>query len=769
MKNIHVSTTIGMALNIGAVVCLLLGFDLVASILSFVAYFASIKEVSKYTSWYQFANTFIAALILGFSIDHVSDGLPLFTIVMFITALGSILRIVMFNVFSYTGHSWYEPSMFIIALGGYLYANLTSTNDWKAWTFPAPLILFGGVLGWGILKDKKQLLAAAKGGYRVQIGKPANEFELPDQDGNLVKLSDFKNHRHLLLIFVRGDWCPGCHMMLRTYEKNNLKFKEKNILVMAIGPDPVGVNRGMVEKLGLDFKVLSDEGQKTAMVYGVQLKEYDNDFAEKYEEGIPLPASFLVDKTGIVRYVSRPDKVGEFLNPSLIFPIIDQLDVNFKKTKEVTTAKDIIEAQVPKELESIVTPLKKQLSNYESIIDLANDAILVIDIVDGKIHQSNPAAAKLLEYSKEELEKISLFDLHPSEYLQRSSTIVADVWEKGGFIYSDIPFKTKSGDLIPVECSAKVAPFAGRPAIVIYARDITERLRMEKELSIQREMIDERNKDIADSIEYSKRIQRSILIDKDKLKEHAPKSFIFFKPKDIVSGDFYWFTHYKIKEELVATDGFNYKSGTDVLVIAAVDCTGHGVPGAFMSIIGNSLLNQTLNNLTVTSAAGALDFVNKELKKSLNKNTNETPLRDGMDIALCCIDFDGMRLEYAGANNPLYIIRNKEIIEFKADKQPITAAFDSVSKPFTNRTFDLQKGDTIYLFTDGYADQFGGEGIEGVKSGGKKFMYKRFKELLVSIQDQSMEEQKSVLYHTIEKWRGKLGQVDDILVIGIRV
>jgi peroxiredoxin len=272
-----------MALNLGAVICLLLNFNLVACILSFLAYFASIKEVSKYTSWYQFANTFGAALILGFSIDQSNNCFPFFTIIMFAAALGSILRIVMFSVFSYTGHTWYEPTMFVISIGAYFYVNFTNTVDWKAWTFPAPIILFAGILGWGILKDKKQLLAHTKGGYRVQIGEPADQFQLPDQDGNVVKLSDFKNDRHLLLIFVRGDWCPGCHMMLRTYEKNNLKFKEKNILVMAIGPDPVGVNRGMVEKLGLDFKVLSDEGQKTAMIYGVQLKEYDNDFAEKYD------------------------------------------------------------------------------------------------------------------------------------------------------------------------------------------------------------------------------------------------------------------------------------------------------------------------------------------------------------------------------------------------------------------------------------------------------------------------------------------------------
>jgi PAS domain S-box-containing protein len=538
MKNIQASTTLGLFLNIGAIVCLAFGFNLIASILSLVAYFASIKEVSKYTSWYQFSNVFIASIILGYSIDRSGDGLPLFSLIMLLTACGSILRIVLFSIFSYTGHSWFEPLMFTLAFVGYLLVNLLGKYDWRGYAFPLPIILFAGVLGWGIIKDKKQLLAHTKGGYRVQIGKPANEFELKDQNENLVKLSDYKDKRHLLLIFVRGDWCPGCHMMLRTYEKNNDKFQQKNILVMAIGPDPVGVNKGMVEKLGLDFKVLSDEGQKTAMVYGVQLKEYDNDFAEKYDEGIPLPASFLVDKKGIVRYVSRPDKIGEFLNPSLIFPIVEQLDGQYKNSKEadplVNVTKETIikkETTLTKEdqsnYENTIASLKKQLSNYESIIDQANDSVIVIDIVDGRIHQSNPSAAKLLEYTQAELESLSLFDLHPKEYLEKSSSIVADVWEKGGLIYKDIPFRTKSGKLIPVECSAKVAPFAGRPAIVIYARDITERLRLESEINEQREIIDERNKDIADSIEYSKRIQQSIFIEKEKLRICAAIIYIF--------------------------------------------------------------------------------------------------------------------------------------------------------------------------------------------------------------------------------------------------
>lgn len=158
----------------------------------------------------------------------------------------------------------------------------------------------------------------------IDVGKEAPDFTLPDQDNVNVTLSSFRNDRDLLLIFVRGDWCPGCHMMLRTYQREREKFQEKNIMVLAIGPDPVGVNLEMVKKLDLDFKVLSDEAQLTAMRYGVQLKEYEH-VMQDFKNGIPLPASFLVDRNGIVRYVSRPDKVGEFLNPSLIFPILAKL------------------------------------------------------------------------------------------------------------------------------------------------------------------------------------------------------------------------------------------------------------------------------------------------------------------------------------------------------------------------------------------------------------------------------------------------------------
>jgi len=766
MRKIHKATTLAVVLIIAAITCLILGYSLVSATLCVLAFFAGTSELSKYTSWYQFITIFTSAIIAGLSIDLPLDNFPFITSALKLAALASIVRIVFFRFFSYTSYSWFEPLAAGLALVFFLAGIFSGNYTWPEMVIPAPILIFSLIFAWGTVKDKNQLLKNSRGGYRVQIGKEANEFDLPDQDGNPTKLSDFKSKRHVLLIFVRGDWCPGCHMMLRTYEKNNEKFHSKNVLVMAIGPDPVGVNRGMVEKLGLDFKVLSDEGQRTAMIYGVQLKEYDNDFAEKYEEGIPLPASFLIDKNGIVRYVSRPDKVGEFLNPSLIFPIVEQLDGLYKEEKkkdlEVASEKETLATKEElKNYETIISSLKKELNNYESIIDQANDAMIVIDIVDGKIHQSNPSAAKLLGYPKDELEKLSLFDLHPQEYLDKSSRVVADVWEKGGLIYTDIPFVTKSKEIISVECSAKVAPFAGRPAIVIYARDIRERLKMEAEINEQRKLIDEKSKDITDSIEYSKRIQRSIFIDKEKLKEHAPESFILFKPRDVVSGDFYWFTNYIIPHDFQAPNGLTYVAGCEILVVAAVDCTGHGVPGAFMSIIGNSLLNQALTH-TINTPANALDFINSELKKSLNKNKEDMPLRDGMDIALCCIDTKGMLMEFAGANNPVYIVRGEEMIVLKADKQPITASRDSESRPFTNQRIDLQKGDTIYLFTDGFADQFGGKEE-------KKFMYKRFKETLISIRGSSMEDQRKILETTFEKWKGNLEQVDDVLVIGIKI
>ncbi len=270
-----------------------------------------------------------------------------------------------------------------------------------------------------------------------------------------------------------------------------------------------------------------------------------------------------------------------------------------------------------------------------------------------------------------------------------------------------------------------------------------------KQLEEKNMIIEEKNKDIRDSINYAQRIQQAILPLFEKMDKGLDDYFILFKPKDIVSGDFYW--HASVK---TTVEG---KAPEDIIVMAAVDCTGHGVPGALMSVIGSSILNQTLTNTSVNTPADVLDFLNVELTKTLSS------IKDGMDMSLCTINVGRSELQYAGANNPLYIVRDKQFIEIKADKQAIGAdGDDGVVKKFTNHVIPVQKGDSIYLFTDGYADQFGGPF-------GKKFKYKKFQELLVEIQDNTMEEQRQILNYHHEQWKGDLEQVDDILLIGIRV
>jgi serine phosphatase RsbU (regulator of sigma subunit) len=229
------------------------------------------------------------------------------------------------------------------------------------------------------------------------------------------------------------------------------------------------------------------------------------------------------------------------------------------------------------------------------------------------------------------------------------------------------------------------------------------------------------------------------------IKQLLPDSFVFYKPKDIVSGDFYWLEHW----------------GPQTL-IAAVDCTGHGVPGAFMSIVAHNILTQTVNVLGLAKPSLILNETNSQLSKKLNQNPEEATVRDGMDIALCAINYKKSTMEFAGANNPVWLIRNGQVIEINGDKFPIGAFVGEELQLFTNHEWEIQKNDCIYIFTDGYADQFGGPK-------GKKFKYKQFQQLLLQIHEKPMTEQKEILQRANEDWQGELEQVDDILVIGIRI
>lgn len=282
-------------------------------------------------------------------------------------------------------------------------------------------------------------------------------------------------------------------------------------------------------------------------------------------------------------------------------------------------------------------------------------------------------------------------------------------------------------------------------------REVAERT---KEVVEQKKEIEEINKEMVSSINYARRIQEAILPPNDVVEETIPGSFVYYQPRDIVSGDFYFISP-------VSTTGEN---PIKLSLFAAADCTGHGVPGAFMSILGTNFLKASLTEKAINSPADALNFLNKKIHETLSQKASDMAVRDGMDIALCALNRNTNELHYAGANLPAWIITNvngtNELVELKPDKNPIGNIGMEVT--FTDNKYMAKKGDMIYVFSDGYADQFGGPS-------NKKFKYSKLKELLLSIVNLSPEEQKQKLHETTIAWRGKYQQTDDILVIGVRV
>lgn len=264
-----------------------------------------------------------------------------------------------------------------------------------------------------------------------------------------------------------------------------------------------------------------------------------------------------------------------------------------------------------------------------------------------------------------------------------------------------------------------------------------------KELKVRNEEITIKNKEITDNVNYAKRIQTAILPDLNKIYFAFANSFVLYLPKDIVSGDFYSF----------------FKHDNTAILIAA-DCTGHGVTGAFLSVVGNSLLTQIVNERKITDPGEILDSLHEEMVNMLNQRNTEST--DGMDVSICSVDLENLKLRYAGANRPLWIIRNNELITFSPNKFPVGGLQISHEENFASHEFQLEKGDSFYLFSDGYADQFGGEA-------GKKLMTKKFKEILLSIQEKSMSDQREHLMTYLQGWKGEHEQVDDVLVIGAKM
>ena len=263
----------------------------------------------------------------------------------------------------------------------------------------------------------------------------------------------------------------------------------------------------------------------------------------------------------------------------------------------------------------------------------------------------------------------------------------------------------------------------------------------EQETQLQKHIIEEKQKEIIGSISYAKRLQEAILPPQDFVSTYLPANFILYKPKDLVAGDFYWM-------EVV----------DDLIYIAAADSTGHGVPGAMVSLVCSNALNRCVKEFAIRDTGKILDKCRELVLETFEKSSTE--VKDGMDISLLCIDHKSQIAFWSGANNPLWYLHNGEMAIIKADKQPI--GYTDNPKPFTTNRLDLKKGTTFYLFTDGFADQFGGVH-------GKKFKYKPFQDLLISSYNRPLAEQKILLDSTFDVWKGYLEQVDDVCIIGIKI
>ncbi|MGM0497088.1 MAG: PP2C family protein-serine/threonine phosphatase, partial [Bacteroidota bacterium] len=258
----------------------------------------------------------------------------------------------------------------------------------------------------------------------------------------------------------------------------------------------------------------------------------------------------------------------------------------------------------------------------------------------------------------------------------------------------------------------------------------------------QRDQIAKQNQIITESIEYARRIQSAVLPQEQTIQKFFPDYFIYFKPKNIVSGDFYWIS--KIDNKII---------------IAAADCTGHGVPGAFMSMLGVAFLNEIVNQSKIVRPDEILNQLRSKVIDALHQSAKKRGSRDGMDVSLSVIDTEQNKMYFAGAYNSIYIIRNQSLQEIKADRMPIGVHAVYQDTPFSAQTIGLEQGDRLYFFSDGYFDQFGGEQ-------GNKFGKKSFKELLLQIHSNDMKSQQETIHRTLEDWKGSRIQIDDIMVLG---
>ncbi|HWY37290.1 MAG TPA: SpoIIE family protein phosphatase [Bacteroidia bacterium] len=376
----------------------------------------------------------------------------------------------------------------------------------------------------------------------------------------------------------------------------------------------------------------------------------------------------------------------------------------------------------------------------ETILQNLN-TLLVVVAPGGEVSYVSPSVQRLLGFDSQELLGNGWWEL-PRASAEESELVKNQILSVMQTRTNGVPaiereMCSSSGDKKHIVWNVCPAEDGG---LVGIGYDITERKRAELLLDEKIKELQHKNKELLESISYAERIQQSILADKSGLSQYINESFIYYQPKDIVSGDLYW-----------------YHKKENKLFVAAVDCTGHGVPGALMSVIANGLLRNNIVKKELSGPHEILHAMDEELRLSLLKEGTA----DGMDIALCEINLLNKTCKFAGAFRPLLLVRDNQVKEYKGSKFPI-GQYADFEKTFELHELHLQEGDALYLFSDGYTDQFGGER-------NRKLNRKNFYELLLSIQDMNMEEQCSFLEYAHNNWKQNEPQTDDVLVIGLKI
>ena len=406
--------------------------------------------------------------------------------------------------------------------------------------------------------------------------------------------------------------------------------------------------------------------------------------------------------------------------------------------KSLEIAKEIDAIYIENFISVTLMNIYKMLGNYRKALEFAE---IFISTRDSMFNQEKTAAIQEMETKYETDNKQQQIELQESQLVAKDAKIKQQKIFRNalgtGFLAVIL--------IIVVIVYAFVQKKKANKKIVAQNEQILE---ANEELVVLNEAINDQNHEIIDSINYAERIQTAMLPPETYITELLNENFILYKPRDIVSGDFYWI-----------------KQVNQYIVVVAADCTGHGVPGAFMSMLGISYLTEIIQRREITQANQVLNELRKQIKYSLRQHGERDESKDGIDMALCVLDLKNNMMQYSGANNPLYMIRDvegePELKEYKADRMPL-GYYQGKDRTFTNHDIKLEQGDTFYLFSDGFIDQKGGKD-------NKKYMSKGFRNLLLEIQDQAMHDQKGILDKTLSAWMGDNSQMDDILIIGVRV